>query len=232
MRVLPSRRRRWWLAAASLLILLLATVATSNWWRATEDQPAMATSSPGMVDSWWGRKPQAAVAEASAQAASTVGETKPFNPLDTTEMPTFRASPQGRLVVDTQTRNDVERMAALFAQDNGLQRLDLLSADLPAQARHELRDLYQRYLQYDQSLRQAIPPGQGTLEDAVKQQQTLHELRQQYFGQDAEAMFGAEEATTTQLLDLMRKQTDPKSSLEERAAQAQDLWKKEHPNGP
>jgi hypothetical protein len=231
-RVLPSPRRRWWLAAAGLLVLLLALAATHSWGPAPEAAPTSDKGSPGLMGNWWHSKPQPAVAEASAQAASTVGEAKPFNPLDTTEMPTFRASPQGRLVVDTQTRNDVERMAALFAQDNGLQRLELLSADLPVQARHELRDLYQRYLQYDQSLRQAIPPGQGTLEDAVKQQQTLHELRQQYFGQDAEAMFGAEEATAAQLLDLMRRQTDPKSSLEDRAAQAQDLWKKEHPNGP
>jgi hypothetical protein len=235
-RVLTSPRRRWWLAAAGLLILLLALAATHNWGPAPEEATASDKAdqgSPGLVGSWWNRKPQPAVAEASAQAASTVGEAKPFNPLDTTEMPTFRASPQGRLVVDTQTRHDVERMAALFAQDNGLQRLDLLSADLPVQARHELRDLYQRYLQYDQAMRQAIPPGQGTLEEATRQLQILHELRQQYFGQEgAEAMFGAEEATASQLMALMRTQTDPKASLEERAAQAQDLWKKEHPNGP
>jgi Proteobacterial lipase chaperone protein len=182
---------------------------------------------------WFATQPQAAVAEASAQAASNPGEAQPFNPLDTTELPTFRATPQGKLVVDVQTRNDIERMVALFAQDNGLQRLALQSADLPEQAQRELRDLYQRYLQYSQAVTQSIPQGQGTLDEAAQQLKILHELRAQYFGaEQAEVMFGAEEATAADLMALMRKQTDPKASLEERAIQAQELLKIDPPKGP
>jgi hypothetical protein len=218
------------LAAAGVVAGVAAVV-----WLPGADSPTDPTlnqSSHGL-GRWFGSQPQVAVAEASAQAASNVGETKPFNPLDTTELPTFRATPQGKLVIDVQTRNDVERMVALFADDNGPQRLALQSADLPEQAQRELRDLYQRYMQYSQAVTQSIPQGQGTLDEAAQQLKILHDLRKQYFGNDqAETMFGEEEATAARLMELMRQQTDPKASLEERVIQAQDILKKEHPNGP
>jgi hypothetical protein len=225
------RRRSWWPLAALALIAALVALA---WWP-RDEAPADATqatntqlSRPG----WFGSAPT--TTEAPAPTATTAAsEAAPFNPLDTMQMPTFRATPQGKLVLDLQTRNDLERMVALFANDQGLQRLELLSADLPTQARHELRDMYQRYLQYSQAVSANIPPSQTTLDEAAKQQQTLHELRQQYFGPEAaDALFSAEEAAAAQLMDIMRKQTDAKASIEERAARAQDIWKKEHPNGP
>ncbi len=198
----------------------------------TAADPSLSQASHGL-GRWFASQAQVAVAEASAQAASNVGEPKPFNPLDTTELPTFRATPQGKLVIDVQTRNDVERMVALFADDHGQQRLALQSVDLPEQAQRELRDLYQRYLQYSQAVTQSIPQGQGTLDEATQQLKILHALRAQYFGADqAETMFGAEETTADKLIELMRQQTDPKASLEERVIQAQDILKKEHPNGP
>ncbi len=218
------------LAAAGVL----AAVAAVIWLPGAEPGGAPSLSAPNLgLSRWFGHAPQVAVAEASAQAASNPGEAQPFNPLDTTILPTFRATPQGKLVIDVQTRHDVERMVALFAQDNGLQRLALQSADLPEQAQRELRDLYQRYLQYSQAVTQSIPQGQGTLDEAAQQLKILHDLRAQYFGaEQAELMFGAEEATAAELMELMRKQTDPKASLEERAIQAQELLKKDPPNGP
>ena len=227
------RRRSWWPLAALALIAVLAALA---WWP-RDEQPGDATPSASTQlnrPGWFGSAPVTADAPAQpASAAASAGEAKPFNPLDTMEMPTFRATPQGKLVLDLQTRNDLERMVALFANDHGLQRLDLLSADLPAQARQELRDMYQRYLQYSQAVAANVPPNQTTLDEAAKQFQTLHELRQQYFGPEAaDALFSAEEAAAAQLMDIMRKQTDAKASIEDRAAKAQDIWKKDHPNGP
>jgi hypothetical protein len=225
------RRRSWWPLAALALIAALAALA---WWPSGEHtaQETQAANAPLSRPGWFGSAPVTSEAPAPAASASA-SEARPFNPLDTMEMPTFRATPQGKLVLDLQTRNDLERMVALFANDHGLQRLDLLSADLPAQARQELRDMYQRYVQYSQAMAANIPTSQTTLDEAAKQQQTLHELRQQYFGPDAaDALFSAEEAAAAQLMDIMRKQTDAKASIEDRAAKAQDLWKKEHPNGP
>jgi hypothetical protein len=220
-RLASPRQRLWWMLAAAGVVAGVAAVVWLQPGTDTAANPSLQQAGPGL-GRWFASQPQVAVAEASAQAASNVGETKPFNPLDTTELPTFRATPQGKLVVDVQTRNDVERMVALFAQDNGLQRLALQSADLP-----ELRDLYQRYVQYSQAVTQSIPQGQGTLDEATQQLKILHALRAQYFGADqAEVMFGDEEATAEKLMDIMRQQTDPKASLEERVIQAQELLKK------
>jgi Proteobacterial lipase chaperone protein len=229
--VASPRQRVWWmLAVAGVLAGVAAWIGSPG--GSSGDTTVLNQTGQGM-GRWFATQPQVAVAEASAQAASNPGEAQPFNPLDTTELPTFRATPQGKLVVDVQTRNDIERMVALFAQDNGLQRLALQSADLPEQAQRELRDLYQRYLQYSQAVTQSIPQGQGTLDEAAQQLKILHDLRAQYFGaEQAEAMFGAEEATAAELMALMRQQTDPNASLEERAIQAQELLKKDPPKGP
>lgn len=177
--------------------------------------------------------PGAALAPAPSsgpKASDAGGEVgKPASPLDTMILPTFRANSQGALVMDQQTRLDVERIHALFPRDEALIKLDRQSSGLPDQARRELRALYQQFSQYAQAVAQTYPPGlsNGTLEEATQQLKGLHDLRQQYFGPErAEALFGEEEKTSQELLMLMRKQADPKLSLEERAEQAQEEWKR------
>jgi hypothetical protein len=220
----------WWLTA----IGAVAVVAVLAWQQSAgpADEHSATRQVLAPIAGWFNSRPTTTVVEAAERAASTVGDVKPFNPLDTMAMPVFRAGDNKRLVIDGQTRNDVERMVALFSDDHGLEKIEALSIDLPPEARHDLRDLYQRYQQYSQALTAAISPQQATLEDAYKQFDTMRELRSRYFGEEqARAMFGEEEATTRQLLDLMSKQTDPKASLEQRAQQAQALWQKDHPEG-
>lgn len=171
-------------------------------------------------------------AASAADAASLLSRAKPVSPLDTMILPTFRATDKGTLVMDQQTRQDVERIHALFPRDEALARLDIQASTLPAQAQRELRALYQQYNQYAQAVAQTYPPGlsNGTLEEAAQQLKGLHDLRQQYFGAEgAQALFGEEEKTSQELLELMRKQTDPKLSLEEKAELAQAEWQKRHP---
>lgn len=168
----------------------------------------------------------------AAEGASAPSPTQPASPLDTMILPTFRATDKGTLVMDQQTRLDVERIHALFPRDEALAKLDSQSSGLPSQAQRDLKALYQQYSQYAQALAQTFPPGlsNGTLEEATQQLKGLHELRQQYFGAEgAETLFGEEEKTSQELLELMRKQADPKLSLEEKAEQAQAEWKKRQP---
>ncbi len=188
------------------------------------------------VATWFGQGH--APGHATSEAASAVEDTrapgsrKPASPLDTTILPTFRATAQGTLVMDQQTREDVERFHALFPRDEALARLDIQASTLPLQAQRDLRSLYQQYSQYAQAVAQAYPPGlsEGTLDEAAAQLKGLHELRQQYFGAEgAEALFGQEEKTSQALLELMRKQTDPKLSLQEKAELAQAEWKQQQP---
>lgn len=171
-------------------------------------------------------------AASAADGASAPSTLKPVSPLDTMILPTFRATNKGTLAMDQQTRLDVERIHALFPRDEAMAKLDSQSSGLPSQAQRDLKALYQQYSQYAQAVAQTFPPGlsSGTLEEATQQLKGLHELRQQYFGAEgAEALFGEEEKTSQELLELMRKQADPKLSLEEKAEQAQAEWKKRQP---
>lgn len=186
------------------------------------------------VASWFsqGNVPGQATSEATptADGASAPDHQKPASPLDTMTLPTFRATDKGTLVMDQQTRQDVERIQALFPRDEALARLDIQASTLPAQAQRELKALYQQYSQYAQAVAQTYPPGlsEGTLDEAAAQLKGLHELRQQYFGAEgAEALFGQEEKTSQALLELMRKQTDPKLSLQEKAELAQAEWQQQ-----
>jgi len=185
------------------------------------------------VASWFSHDSRASGNVASAAyGASTPSPVKPASPLDTMILPTFRATDKGTLVMDQQTRLDVERIHALFPRDEALAKLDSQSVGLPSQAQRDLKALYQQYSQYAQAVAQTFPPGlsNGTLEEATQQLKGLHELRQQYFGAEgAETLFGEEEKTSQELLELMRKQADPKLSLEDKAEQAQAEWKKRQP---
>lgn len=226
-----------WLVMASLAAGL---AGLGLWALSPSTGPAVDTSGQVThrdgVASWFGQgnAPGQATNEATqtADGASAPGRQKPASPLDTMTLPTFRATDKGALVMDQQTRQDVERFHALFPRDEALARLDIQASTLPAQAQRDLKALYQQYSQYAQAVAQAYPPGlsEGTLDEAAAQLKGLHDLRQQYFGAEgAEALFGQEEKTSQALLELMRKQMDPKLSLQEKAELAQAEWQQQQP---
>ena len=219
-----SRQRLVWLAVigavAASAALLWPLVSPSSEGASSDPHP---THNP--LASWFNSRPAATVVEASERAASAPGAVKPFNPLDTMAMPTFRADGQGRLVIDGQTRDDVERMAMMFGNDGGQQKVEALGFELPAAARQQLRDLYLNYQQYLQAIATAVPPNQTTLDEARKTAQLLHELRVEKFGADnARAMFAEQEATTDALLKQMSElaKGNPNATTEELAQRAQE----------
>jgi hypothetical protein len=158
------------------------------------------------------------------------------SPLDTLKAPVFRVNAQGDLIVDSQTRADIERMNALYDRQEALDKLASFSQDLPPQARQELRNLLQRHDQYSQAVMQTVSHAASdenpTIDEISQQAQTLHELRQSYFGTDAIAMWGQEEDAMQKIISLMR-QMDPKLPLHQRAAMAQSaLGKPEQDKAP
>jgi len=224
-----AQTKRIWLSA-----LIGVAIAGGAWWWHAQDQGTHAT---GKKDGprwtlWPGQLPN---------AAPTLG-TEPYppgmtpeithgatSPLDTMQPPIFRANSHGDLTIDTQTKNDVERMVALFHGDEALRKLDEFSANIPAKARQELKDLFQNYSQYAQALAQALPPAQstGTFEEARQQFKVAKELRAQYFGPEkANAMFGEEEAITQNLLTNVESNKDPKMTLNEKIIKAQEEMNK------
>lgn len=175
----------------------------------------------------------ASSAEKGARPGSAVVTPAAVNPLDTVAPPLCRATSRGDLLVNQQTRVDLERVYALNTQDEALAKLETCTSHLPLKAQRDVKNLYQQYVQYSKALQQTYPPGLnvGTVDEATQQLNGIHELRQQYFGAEgAEAMFGEEEKTTREMLVLMRQQSNAKLSLEERAERAQAEWSKIHPS--
>lgn len=174
---------------------------------------------PARQLSWQGSPPATGLEQPLPPSAS--------NPLDNLTPPVFRANPTGDLVMDPQTRTDVERLHALNERDDALAKLEALSRNLPAQARRELRELYQQHVQYTQAVTRSFPPGVevDSVDKVLQQFEGLHELRVQYFGADrAEKLFGEEEQATREMLALMQAQKSANLSLGEQAAQAQATW--------
>lgn len=162
-------------------------------------------------------RPPASASQPSRAAWMPDGKAA-HSPLDDMAPAVFHSA-QGRLVVDAQARTDIDRVAALYARDEALSRLDAATKQLPPQAQRDARDLYQQFIQYNQALDAALPQSaqaQVTLDEARRQLQTLKDLRAQYFGATkAEQMFGQEETMQKQLLDdaaeAMRTQSLPQA---------------------
>lgn len=165
----------------------------------------------------------------------TATQARSANPLDNIVQPVFKVNAQGALLINPTTGVDVERLLALNTRDEAAAKLAVLSKDLPEQAQRELKELHQQYVQYGQAVAQTYPPGLNvdSVDDAARQLEGLHALRQQYFGPErAEQLFGEEEKTARELMALMRQQNDPMMALDDNATQAQDAWKKAHPPQP
>lgn len=222
--------KKTWTGLAVIGAVLVGAALWQPWSAAPGTGQRPATDGPS---AWFTAQPPGASAATSgdAGAASTPA---PASPLDSMTLPTFRADAKGALVTDAQTRVDIERIQAVYERDQAQAVLAQLTAGLPQQAQRQLHDLYQRHAQYSQAVAQALPPeheGQPSMDEALQQLDVLHGLRDQYFGAEAaQAMFGDEEKTARELIELMRQQTDPKLSLEEKAERAQAAWKKQHPD--
>jgi lipase chaperone LimK len=139
---------------------------------------------------------------------------------------TFRVNPSGRLVLDEQTRLNME---ALFARTERAQLAEAKQQAieaLPAAASAQAAELLEHYDNYQQAQRQAYPPGvaPATEEAALAELDGLHALRVAHFGPVvARALYGEEEAESRQLVELMRLEKDQSLTLEEKAARAQQL---------
>lgn len=175
-----------------------------------------------------------AAAESSPTEAVTPAVPEPVAPVPAPETPPaktdgknpFRVDATGKLVLDEQTRLNME---ALFAQTD---RSDLpevqraATAKLPPSAETEASALLERYNNYSKEQRQSYPPGipPATEEAALAELEGLHALRVAHFGPEAaKAFYGAEEETTRSLIDLMRLEKDQSLTLQEKAERAQKL---------
>jgi hypothetical protein len=139
---------------------------------------------------------------------------------------TFRVNESARLVLDAQTRLNMEALFARTSREDLAEAKQQAVETLPAAAAAEAAELLDRYDNYQQAQRQAYPPGiaPSTEEAALAELDGLHALRVAHFGPViARALYGEEEAVTRQLIELMRLEKDQSLTLEEKAARAQQL---------
>jgi lipase chaperone LimK len=140
---------------------------------------------------------------------------------------TFRTDDAGKLIIDEQTRLNME---ALFARTDpaDLPKVEEeITQTLPPTVAAEASALLDRYQNYSKAQRQTYPPGAApaTEEEALAELDGLHALRVAHFGSDiAHALYGAEEALTRSLIELMRLEKDQSLTMEEKAARAQQLY--------
>ncbi|MFT3858447.1 MAG: lipase secretion chaperone [Aquabacterium sp.] len=148
--------------------------------------------------------------------------------IDSVAPPGCRTTDNGDIVVDADTRGDVEMVVMLYKPEQAMARLDDACQDKGPRAKQAMRNLYQQYVQYITAVKQTWPVEEQTAIPVEKLESTLHkslhELRVQYFGADkACAMFCEEEELTHRMLTMAvtYKQKNPKATTEEAVGMAQ-----------
>jgi hypothetical protein len=139
---------------------------------------------------------------------------------------TFRTNASGRLVLDEQTRLNMEALFARTEPDHLAEAKQQAVEPLPAAAGAQAAELLENYDNYQQAQEQAYPPGvaPATEEAALAELDGLHALRVAHFGPVvARALYGEEEAVSRQLVELMRIEKDQSLTMEEKAVRAQQL---------
>jgi hypothetical protein len=161
----------------------------------------------------------------------TLGASTPSagSPLSTMTPPRFAADSRGKLVLNSDTHANLEK---LLLQDNPAAMratLEQISKGLPPQAAAELKVLADQFQQYTKALSHSISPENApeNEQEGVKLIDSLHTLRVSYLGAETtQAMFGEEEATTRQIVALMAAEKDPNMTQQEKAEHAQEIISK------
>lgn len=139
---------------------------------------------------------------------------------------TFRVNDSARLVIDEQTRLNMEALFARSDRDHLADAKQQAIEPLPAGAKAQAAELLEQYDNYQQAQKQTYPPGvaPSTEEAALTELDGLHALRVAHFGPIvARALYGEEEAVSRQLVELMRLEKDQSMTMEEKAVRAQQL---------
>lgn len=138
----------------------------------------------------------------------------------------FRVNSAGELVLDEQTRLNIEALVASTDADNLYATTRKHTENLPAAAAQLAAELVDRFVHYQQAQRQTYPPDVAplTLEDAVSELEGLHGLRVAHFGPEvARKFYGNEEIIAREMIEVMRLENDQSLTPKEKLERAQAL---------
>ena len=140
----------------------------------------------------------------------------------------FQADERGNLVLNKNTRHNIEELYALNTKDELDEKLQKISAALPSTAYRQLVNFIDYFDKYLGDVKRTYPPdvAPSSVEQALDQLQGMHSLRVKHFGADvADAFFSDDEKTNRQLLELMLKDPEKNATMEEKAEWAQKAFK-------
>jgi lipase chaperone LimK len=215
-------RNRLVLAVCLLAVLVIAAM----WLRPDSTQTTATTPERGTPTS---QSMETPVVDTQDNRATTTNGPPAQSAMRPTTDPTgtFRTDDTGKLIIDEQTRLNMEALLARTDSADLPKVQEAITQTLPTAAAAEASALLDRYQNYSKAQRQAYPPGAApaTEEGALAELDGLHALRVAHFGSDiAHALYGAEEALTRSLIELMRLEKDQSLTMEEKAARAQQLY--------
>jgi Proteobacterial lipase chaperone protein len=216
-------------------VLAIASVALFDYLaRERDDKPAAQPPAPAQVAPATGEQaltPDAVTTTPAPQptpdANQGAASAEPSDPVTQHEPDkVFRVDGSGRLIVDEQTRLNMEALLAYTDRSDLPRAQQEIAGSLPPAAANEALALLERYDTYQQAQREAYPPGVAPAneEAALAELDGLHALRVAHFGEDvAKRLYGSEEEQTRSLIELMRQEKDQSLTMEEKAARAQRL---------
>jgi hypothetical protein len=221
------RKRAYvWLGIVAIAVAIGVVFGPAQ--RDHESQPAPAATVPNepavAVESSAGRETQEPVATSPAPRDETTEQDGPV--IAQSNEQTFRVNASARLIVDENTRLNMEALFARAERDRLAEAKQQAIEPLPAGAKAQAAELLEQYDNYQQAQRQSYPPGAApsTEEAALAELDGLHALRVAHFGPIvARALYGEEEAVSRQLVELMRLEKDQSLTIEEKAVRAQQL---------
>jgi lipase chaperone LimK len=208
-----------WVAITVIAVLWLRSESSRTTTAAPQSAAAISESqrSPGAEP----------LGNSAASVSASPPRSLPTGTATTDPTGTFRTDATGKLIIDEQTRLNMEALLARTDPGELPNIQQTITQNLPSEAAAAASALLDRYQNYSKAQRQAYPPGEApaTEEAALAELDGLHSLRVAHFGSDtAQALYGTEEALTRSLIELMRLEKDQSLTMEEKAARAQQLY--------
>jgi hypothetical protein len=193
-----------------------------------KDPPDPASPSPAQSEKSATAVAPATTTSGSGTDASPPGASSSVAAIEenSTDGQLFRVDAAGNLVSDEQTRLNIEALIAQIESRELDAAIHELTESLPPAAARLAEEWVYKFVSYQQAQRQAYPPGEAppTPEDAMRELEGLHALREAHFGpQVAQGFYGREEIIAREMIEVMRVESDQSLTAAEKAEHAKAI---------
>jgi hypothetical protein len=216
--------RTWLLAGAALIAVALTVIFSRGERPATtvpvsETKPKLETHRPNAG---------APAIEDRTDIARQPGAEESVDRIDDAEGSdrAFRTNAAGDLIVDEHTRVHIEALVASSDPNEFSSAIRQQTVDLPPAAASRAEELVNQFVQYQQAQRQTYPPDDApvTEDDAIRELEGLHALREAHFGAEvARLFFAKEEALAREMIEVLRVENDASLTAQEKLERARAL---------